>query len=134
MTPVDVASRALVLLAKTEPRQATFHLVHPRPPMWASLLESINGLGFPVRTVSHAAWRAILNEATASEAGATFLQYLAGLSQAELEASIRGGYESKAVSAALAPAFEWPRLDTELVATYVGALRRAGRFRPSILP
>jgi myxalamid-type nonribosomal peptide synthetase MxaA len=128
MTPVDVASRALVLLAKTAPSQATFHLVHPRPPMWASLVEIIIGLGYPLRTVSHSQWRALLNGVPVRETGATFLQYLAGLSQTELEASIRGGYESKAVSAALGSAFAWPRLDAELFATYLGALRGAGRF------
>jgi len=128
MTPVDVASRALVSLAKAEPSQATFHLVHPRPPKWASLVEIIVGLGYPLRSVSHSEWRALLNETPVRETGATFLQYLAGLSQSELEASICGGYESKAVSVALGPAFEWPRLDAELFATYLDALRGAGRF------
>ena len=129
MTPVDVASRGLVLLAKAQLAQTTFHLVHPRPPQWTSLLEMIVGLGYPLRTVKHAEWRALVNGAAAGQSETPFLQYLAGLSQTELEGSIRGGYESKAVSAALGRALEWPRLDTQLVATYLGALLGAGRFR-----
>jgi myxalamid-type nonribosomal peptide synthetase MxaA len=129
MTPADVASRALVLLAKAQPTQSTFHLVHPRPPMWTSLLEMIVALGYPLRTVEHAEWRELVNGAAAGQIETTFLQYLAGLSQTELEASIRGGYESKAVATALGPAFDWPRLDAKLVATYLGALLGAGRFR-----
>jgi thioester reductase-like protein len=129
MTPVDVASRGLVLLAKAQPMHTTFHLVHPRPPTWTALLEMIVGLGYPLRTVAHGEWQALVNGAAAGQSETTFLQYLAGLSRTELEASIRGGYESKAVSAALGRAFDWPQLDAKLVATYLGALLGAGRFR-----
>jgi len=128
MTPVDAASRALVLLAKKEPKTGTFHLVHPAPPTWVTLLETIIGLGYPLRIVPHVEWRSLLNRPAAGHDRATVVQYLASLSRAEIEASLRGGYESNAACAALGSAFEWPRLDATLIATYLHALRGAGRF------
>jgi amino acid adenylation domain-containing protein/thioester reductase-like protein len=134
MTPVDAASRALVRLAKTEPAGETFHLVHPKSPTWGYLVEIAVGLGYPLRFVTHSKWRSLLNDVTLGDQRPTFLHYLASLSQDEIEASLRGGYEAKATHAALGPRFDWPPLDARLVATYLRALSDAGRFELGTSP
>jgi thioester reductase-like protein len=127
-TPVDAASRALVRLAKKGPEQDVFHLVHPDPLAWSALLEMAIGLGYPLRLVPHSRWGSMLHDFAERNHQATFLHYLAGLSREEIEASLRGGYETKATSAALGSAFQWPALDASLIAGYLRAMGDAGRF------
>jgi amino acid adenylation domain-containing protein/thioester reductase-like protein len=128
LTPVDVASRALVRLAKSEPEQARFHLVNPRPIAWSTLLETVVALGYPLRVVSHSRWRTMLQDLTARDERTTFLHYLAAISREEIEASLRGGYATEATSAALGAGFEWPLVDAGLLGTYLRAMADAGRF------
>ncbi len=141
MTPVDVASRALVQLVKSEPARARFHLVHPEPLAWGALLETVIALGYPLRVVPHSRWRSMLHDLTARDERATFVHFLASLSCEEIESSLRGGYAAEVTSAALGPGFEWPPIDAQLVATYLRSTGDAGRFslgpspkRSSVVP
>ena len=128
VTPVDVAARALVRLVKSEPVQRTFHLVHPQPAAWGSLLETAIAIGYPLRVVPHSRWRSMLQDLAAREERASFLHYLASLSGEEIEELLRGGYATPGTSSALGPSFEWPPIDAHLLATYLRALADAGRF------
>jgi hypothetical protein len=57
VTPVDIASRALVSLANGASSLARSHLVHPQPVPWGTLLETVVGMGYPLRVVPHSRWR-----------------------------------------------------------------------------
>ena len=128
MTPVDAASRALVRLAQREPAEPRFHLVHPEPPAWSAVLETLIGIGYPLRVVPHSRWRSMLLDLTERDERATFLHYLASLSGDEIEAALRGGYATERTRAALGAGFEWPSIDAQLLGTYMRALADAGRF------
>jgi amino acid adenylation domain-containing protein/thioester reductase-like protein len=128
LTPVDVAARALVRLAKREPEQEISHLVHPAPLPWSTLLETVLGLGYPLRVLPHGRWCSLLQELAARDERTTFASYIAALSREEIEASLRGGYATEATRAALGPGFEWPPIDARLLGTYLRAMSDAGRF------
>jgi amino acid adenylation domain-containing protein/thioester reductase-like protein len=128
ITPVDYASRALVRLVETEPAGDAFHLVAPQAPAWSALLETILGLGYPLRAVPFTEWRSLVRAYLASDGRAGFLHYLSSLSREELEASIRGGFASSSSRAALGADLACPPVDAALVETYLGALARDGRF------
>jgi nonribosomal peptide synthetase MxcG len=141
MTPVDVASRALVRLAKIEPEQARFHLVNPKPLAWGDLVETVIALGYPLRLVSHSRWHSMLQDLVAHDERTTFLHYLAAISGEEMAASLRGGYATELTSRALGADFEWPPVDASMLRTYLRAMANAGRFslglspkRPSMMP
>ncbi|MDP9034975.1 MAG: amino acid adenylation domain-containing protein [Myxococcota bacterium] len=133
-TPVDCASRALIQLAQTRQEAATYHIVHPHPPRWSALVATIVALGYPLRVVPFVRWRALLNECNASDGRASFRQYLASFSQDELEASIRGGYESRVTADALGGEFAWPSIDERLVGTCMRALDAAEASAPAPTP
>jgi thioester reductase-like protein len=61
MSPVDYVSQAIVHLSQ-QPSSIgqAFHLNNPHPATWTSFVESINALGYPVRTVSFEDWMAQL--------------------------------------------------------------------------
>jgi myxalamid-type nonribosomal peptide synthetase MxaA len=128
VTPVDIASRALVRLARSESSLARSHLVHPEPVPWGTLLETAVAIGYPLRVVPHSRWRSMLHDLTAHDDQATFLHYLASLSCDEIEVALRGGYATELTSAALGPGFQWPAVDASMLATYLRALGDAGRF------
>ncbi len=127
-TPVDCASRALVRLAQSGSQAPAFHIVHPAPPRWSSLVATIVELGYALRVLPVTEWSALLKERTTPDRRAGFRQYLSSLSLEELEQSIRGGYESRATANALGRDFAWPAIDAPLVATYLRALTEEGRF------
>ena len=128
MTPVDYASRALVRLAQTEPEGLAFHLVVPHAPTWSALVATIVDLGYALRSVPIAEWRAMVRGRLPSDSRASFLHYLSNLSREEMEASIRGGFASSSTRAALDGSVTCPAVDATLVDTYLGALARDGRF------
>ncbi|MDP9152270.1 MAG: amino acid adenylation domain-containing protein [Myxococcota bacterium] len=133
-TPVDCASRALVQLAQTGREAAAFHIVHPHPPSWATLLATLAELGYRLRVVPLAKWRSLLHECKTSDGRASFRHYLGSLSQDELEASIRGGYESRVTADALGRDFTWPAVDARLVGTCMRALAEEEGFAPVPVP
>jgi thioester reductase-like protein len=69
MVPVDYVTSAMVHLAG---RQASFgkafHYFHPDPAPWARLMDIIRNLGYPLETVTYAAWKRALKK-RASDAG-----------------------------------------------------------------
>jgi thioester reductase-like protein len=134
MTPVDIASRALVRLAQRDTTQARFHLVHPSPVTWGALLETIVAIGYPLRVVPYSRWRSMLSDLTARDDRATFLHYVASLSSEEIEASLRGGYATATTCAELGSDFAWPPIDAPLLATYLRSMADAGRFALGLLP
>jgi amino acid adenylation domain-containing protein/thioester reductase-like protein len=127
MTPVDCASRALVTLARSQASAEVFHLVHPDTLRWSTLLDVVARAGYPLDLLPVPAWHQRLGAAASGER-ATFAHYLTTLSRGELEASLRGGYESTATRAAVGPDFAWPALDARLVSTALRAMVRSGRF------
>jgi amino acid adenylation domain-containing protein/thioester reductase-like protein len=127
VTPVDCASRALVTLARSQSNADVFHLVHPDTLRWSALLQLIARSGYPLDVLPVPAWHERLR-AIASGGLASFAHYLTTLSRGELEASLRGGYESAATRAALGPDFAWPAIDARLVSTTLSAMVRSGRF------
>jgi amino acid adenylation domain-containing protein/thioester reductase-like protein len=128
ITPVDAAAAALVRLASVGSDRHVLHLVHPQTLSWGELIETAIAQGYPLRLVPHARWSSALQELAAADEQTTFLEYLAGLSSAEIEASLRGGYAVDATRAALGRDFEWPPIDARLIATYLRAMSDAGRF------
>jgi amino acid adenylation domain-containing protein/thioester reductase-like protein len=128
MTPVDYASRALVHLARSEPAGAAFHLVAPQAPTWSALVASIVDLGYPLRTAPFVEWRSLVRRCSTSDGSASFLHYLSNLSREEMEASIRGGFESSSTRAALGGEVTCPPVDAPLIETYLRALAADGRF------
>lgn len=127
VTPVDAAARALVRLVKGEPSGARYHLVHPTPPSWGSLIENAVAIGYPLRVVPHSRWRSMLQDLTGRDERATFLHYLASLSGDEIEEFLRGGHSTQRTAAALG-SFSWPAIDAYLLSTYLRAMSDAGRF------
>jgi hypothetical protein len=130
-----------VRLAKTEPEQARFHLVNPKPLAWGDLVETVIALGYPLRLVSHSRWHSMLQDLVAHDERTTFLHYLAAISGEEMAASLRGGYATEVTSRALGADFEWPPVDASMLRTYLRAMANAGRFslglspkRPSMMP
>jgi thioester reductase-like protein len=130
ITPVDYVSRAMVHLAQEEPCAGrAFHLRNPAPVAWNDLMGMIGGLGYPLRPLPHAEWRAEVERRSTAQAGEPFFRQLRLLlrSPIYLLSPDKPLYCGEATSARLAEAgIVCPRVDSGLLAVYLRYLRECG--------
>ncbi len=131
ITPVDYISRAVVHLASSESRRTgeVFHLHNPTPVPWNQLMEMVRDLGYPLRPLPEEAWHSEVRRRSSAQAGESFFRQLRLLlrSPIYLFSPDKPLYCGEMTLNRLAEAgIVCPRVDAELLATYVGYLKDCG--------
>lgn len=130
MVPVDYVSRAITNLSTQERSFGrAFHLFHPQPISWSTLVQMIRSLGYPLTECSYDEWRAALKRTATTNhpARETLGRLWIALNAPNQLLTRRPQYETPYLREGLeGTGIECPPLDETLVRAYISFFQKCG--------
>lgn len=132
VTPVDYVSRAIVHLSLSQEGPAfgrAFHLRNPQPVDWGEFMGMVRNLGYPLAGLPYGQWLEEIRQYSARHPGESFYRQLRLLMRSPiyLFSPDKPQYCGEATTLRLAEAnIVCPRVERELMATYLGYFARCG--------
>ncbi len=132
MVPVDYASRVIASLSTRERSLGrAFHLFHPQPISWPTLMGMIRSFGYPMTECSYDEWRAALKRmaTTSHPARDTLGRLWVALNAPNQLLTRRPQYETPNLREGLeGTGIKCPHLDETLVRAYISFFQKCGHI------